>query len=156
MYRLFVLFALLTVSCSKDDSSTDPNWTVDGKTFVPKVFLLTSVTSRWYDVTDPNTNAPYNYITIEFSSNMPQVAGVYDIGGSGTGNFIRAMNAVTGVNSTTANGYVFSSNTKIGTATVTVNNGRRFISFSNVTVQKSNSTGQIIGSATLSANYLEY
>lgn len=156
MYRLIFLFVLLTVSCSKDDTSTDPKWTVDGKTFVPKVFLLTTVTSRWYDVEDPNTTGPVNYITIEFSSNMPQLAGVFDIGGTGTGNFIRAMNAVTGVNTTGTNGYVFSGNTKVGTASVNVNNGRRFISFSNITVQKSNSTGQIIGTATLSANYLEY
>lgn len=153
---LFVLLALS--SCSKEkDTSSVPQWTIDGKTFTAKVYVPGSNLVRWYDVEDPVNAAAANYITVEFSAPAPQVAGTYDIGGNGTSSvYIRAMNVVNNANTTNVQPYIFDAAAKVGTATVTVNNGRRFLSFGNVTVKKLNASGQQTGTASLSVNFLEY
>ena len=159
MQRLFVVFLLVSmISCSKEeDTSANPTWTVEGKTFTAQVFLAGTNDTRWYDVTDPTTATTVNFITVEFSRPMPQVAGTYDIGGTGTdATYIKAINVVNNASTANVTAYLFDTPSKVGTASITVNNGRRFLSFSNVTVKKLNSSGQIVGSSTLSVNFLEY
>jgi hypothetical protein len=158
--RLLLAFCLLLLlgSCEKEeDTSAIPTWTIDGKTITAQVFLLGTNDVRWYDVTDPTTAATVNFITVEFSRTPPQVAGTYDIGGTGTTTtYIKAMNVVNDANTSSVQPYLFDASSKVGTASLTVNNGRRFLTFSNVTVKKLNSSGQQIGTATLSVNFLEF
>jgi hypothetical protein len=161
MRTLLFLAALLAfASCSKDDAEpvVQPTWSVDGKTATAKVFLPSTFDVQWFDVEDPTTSNVFNSIKVEFSRNVPQVAGSYDIGGSGTSStYIKTITAVSGINSASPFSYVFNTGSKTGTATITTNNsGRRFLSFSGVTVQKLNSTGQVVGSSSLSATELEY
>jgi hypothetical protein len=66
------------------------------------------------------------------------------------------MNVVNNANSPSVQPYLFDVSSKVGTASLTVNNGRRFLTFSNVTVKKLNASGQQIGTATLSVNFLEF
>lgn len=155
---LVCLFALFLFSCQKEeDTSAIPTWTIEGKTITAQVFLLGTNDVRWYDVADPTTAATVNFVTVEFSRALPQVAGTYDIGGTGTGTtYIKAINVVNNANSASVQPYLFDGASKVGTATLTVNNGRRFLSFSNVTVKKLNASGQQVGSATLSVNLLEF
>lgn len=156
-----ILAALLAfASCSKDEAEpvVQPTWSVDGKTFTAQVFLPSEFDVIWFDVTDPTTSSVFNSIKVEFSRNVPQVAGTYDIGGTGaTSTYIKTITAVSGINSSTPFSYVFNTGSKTGSATITTNtSGRRFLSFSGVTVQKLNATGQIVGSSSLSATELEY
>ena len=155
---LALIFLLAFFSCSKEkDNTSQPQWTIDGNTFTARVYVPGGNQVRWYDVADPVNAASANYITVEFSGSAPQVAGTYDIGGSGTSaTYIRAMNAVNNANTSSVQPYLFDATTKVGTATVTVNNGRRFLSFGNVTVKKLNASGQQTGTASLSVNFLEY
>ena len=153
----FLILIVLTASCKKEDTSSLPTWTVEGKTFTAQVFLPGTNDTRWYDVADPTTAATVNFITVEFSRPMPQVAGTYDIGGTGTdATYIKAINVVNNASTANVVAYLFDTPNKVGTASITVNNGRRFLSFSNVTVKKLNSSGQTVGSSTLSVNFLEY
>lgn len=158
MRYLLLITILALASCSKEeDSSSVPTWTIDGKTFTAQVFVPGGSNVRWYDVADP-VNAPsVNFITVEFSSTLPQVAGTYDIGGSGTGStYIKAMNVVNNGNTSNVVAYLFDETAKKGTANLTVNANRRFLSFNNITVKKLNASGQQVGTAVLSVNLLEY
>jgi hypothetical protein len=155
---LALMFLIAFASCSKEkDTSALPQWTIEGKTFTAKVFVLNNNQVRWYDVDDPVNAASTNFITVEFSGTPPQVTGTYDLGGSGTSaTYIKAMNVVNNASTSNVQPYLFDNASKVGSASVTVNNGRRFITFSNVTVKKLNSSGQQTGTATLSVNFLEY
>jgi hypothetical protein len=155
---LALCFVLLLGSCKKEeDTSAIPTWTIEGKAITAQVFLLGTNDVRWYDVTDPTNAASVNFITVQFSRILPQIAGTYDIGGTGTTTtYIKAMNVVNNANSPSVQPYLFDVSSKVGTASLTVNNGRRFLTFSNVTVKKLNASGQQIGTATLSVNFLEF
>lgn len=155
---LALCFVLLLGSCKKEeDTSAIPTWTIEGKTITAQVFLLGTNDVRWYDVTDPTNATTVNFITVEFSRTLPQVAGTYDIGGTGTATtYIKAINVVNDANTSSVQPYLFDGTSKVGTASLTVNNGRRFLSFGNVTVKKLNASGQQIGTATLSVNFLEF
>jgi hypothetical protein len=155
---LALCFLLLLGSCSKEeDTSAIPTWTIEGKSTTAQVFLLGTNDVRWYDVTDPTNAATVNFITVEFSRTLPQLAGTYDIGGTGTTNtYIKTINVVNNANTPSVQPFLFDGTSKVGTASLTVNNGRRFLTFSNVTMKKLNASGQQIGTATLSVNFLEF
>lgn len=155
---LALCFVLLLGSCKKEeDTSAIPTWTIESKTVTAQVFLLGTNDVRWFDVTDPTNAATLNFITIEFSRTLPQVAGTYDIGGTGTATtYIKTINVVNDGNTPSVQPYLFDGASKVGTASLTVNNSRRFISFNNVKVKKLNASGQQIGTATLSVNLLEF
>jgi hypothetical protein len=151
-------FILLLASCKKEeDTSAIPTWTIEGKTITAQVFLLGTNDVRWFDVADPTNAAKVNFVTVEFSRTLPQVAGTYDIGGTGTTNtYIKTINVVNDGNTSSVQPFLFDGSSKVGTASLTVNNGRRFLTFSNITLKKLNASGQQIGTATLSVNLLEF
>lgn len=155
---LALCFLLVLGSCQKEeDTSGIPTWTIEGKTVTAQVFLLGTNDVRWYDVADPTTASTVNFITIEFSRTLPQVAGTYDIGGTGTSStYIKTINVVNNANTPSVQPFLFDGTSKVGTASLTVNNNRRFITFSNVTLKKLNASGQQIGTATVSVNFLEF
>ena len=146
------------VSCSnEEDTSAVPTWTVQNIAYTSKTIVVGTNDTRWYDVTNPANASVVNFITVEFSKPLPTVAGTYDIGGTGTdATYIKAINAV--VNSTSPNKalYVFDTPSKVGSATLTVNNGKRFLTFGNVAVNRYNASGTLTGTSYVSCNFLEF
>ena len=160
MYRLLLIVLItLTLSCSKEeDTSAVPTWTIQNIVYNSKTVVVGTNDTRWYDVTSPGSASVVNFITIEFSKPLPTVAGTYDIGGTGSdATYIKTINAV--VNSTSPNKelYLFDTPSKVGSATLTINNGKRFITFGTITVKRANASGTITSTnATLSCNFLEF
>ena len=154
------LLACSLYSCSKDQgtSVTTSNWTVANITYGSKTIVLGTNDVRWYDVTNPGNASVIDFITIEFSTSLPTVAGTYDIGGTGTAStYIKSISAV--VNSTSTNNkvmYLFDENTKTGTATITINNGKRNLTFGSVPANRMNGSNQLTGYGSISGHTLEF
>ncbi|HSB93236.1 MAG TPA: hypothetical protein VLC28_08970 [Flavitalea sp.] len=175
--RLAVLSGLLFFmwACSKDQDNSRPvprtseslgSWTVKGKTFTAISYRKLSNTISWYDVYDMflGTDTNINNITIFFSKEMPTVPGNYEIGmvqsanPSVERNHCKTITAGIGLDLSNPKFFTTPAVYRIpwGTATVTVQNGKHFMTIPPITIYQVDQLNTVIDSTSLSTFNLEY
>jgi hypothetical protein len=175
--RLIYLFVLLIFvwACSKEHGG-DPavqntsqslgSWTIKGKTYTAISYRKLTNTISWYDVYDMflGTDTNINNITIFFSEEMPTIPGNYEIGVVDLGtpaidkNHCRTITAGVGLDLGYPKFYTTPATYRIpwGTATVTVQNGKHYMTIAPITIYQVDQMNRVIDSTSLSTVNLEY
>lgn len=175
--RLLSLLCLMLVlwACSKDHDASQPvprtsqslgSWTIKGKTFTAISYRKLSNTISWYDVYDMflGTDTNINNITIFFSKEMPTVPGTYEIGSVEAAapaveqNHCKTITAGVGLDLGNPKFYTTPAVYRIpwGKATVTVQNGKHFMTIAPITIYQVDQSNRVIDSTSLSTLNLEY
>jgi hypothetical protein len=176
MRLIYILFFLFIIwGCSKDHSIITPtpnpsetlgSWTVKGKTFTAISYRKLTNTISWYDVYDMflGTDTNINNITIFFTEKMPTIPGIYEIGGVEEGstsipkNICKTITAGVGLDLSNPKFYTTPTTYQIpwGNATVTVQNGKHYMTIAPITIYQVDQSNRIIDSTSLSTFNLEY
>src|SRR5688572_12619888 len=169
------VFLLFLWACSKDHDASQPvpraseslgSWTIKGKTFTAVSYRKLTNTISWYDVYDMflGTDTNINNITIFFSKEMPTIPGSYEIGlveaasPSIDRNHCKTITAGVGLDLGNPKFYRTPETYRIpwGTATVTVQDGKHFITIPPITIYQVDQLNRVIDSTSLSTVNLEY
>jgi len=175
--RIFYLAMMsLTIgACTKNHDDVQPprlssdtlgTWTIKGRTFTALSYRRMTNTVTWYNVKDMffGTEPDVNELTLSFTEKMPTIPGTYEVGSVLSAgplvnkNFCRIIKAGVGTDLYNPEYFTTPSTYTIpwGNATVTVEDGKHFITIAPIKIYEIDPGSRVIDSTSVSVLNLEY